>query len=135
MALESGDTPGFRGYIESSPDAILIARPDTREIVEASQAAEAFFGYPQEALRSMDILDLHPAEERERYERLFAEHFENQPAVISQFDDGSPILAVTADGEEIPVEINAWAIEDERVDTPLFQGVFRDISEQLQRRR
>jgi signal transduction histidine kinase len=55
--------------------------------------------------------------------------------VISQFDDGSPVLVVTADGTRVPVEINAWAIEDERLDAPLFQGAFRDISERLRRRR
>lgn len=135
MSPDVEDEPEFRGYIESSPDAILIANPETGEIVEASQAAEDFFGYTQEELRSMDILEVHPAEEKKRYEHLFAEHFEKQPAAIFQFNDGSPVLAVTAAGEEIPVEINAWAIEDKDVDMPLFQGVFRDISKHLDRRR
>jgi PAS domain S-box-containing protein len=135
MSPDSEDEPAFRGYIESSPDATLIANPETGAIVDASQAAEDFFGYPQAELRSMDILEIHPADQRERYEQLFAEHFEKQPAVISQFDDGSPVLAVTAAGEKIPVEINAWAIEDEDLEVPLFQGVFRDISERLDRMR
>jgi PAS domain S-box-containing protein len=135
VSPDSGDDSAFRGCIETSPDAVVIANPATREIVEASRAAEAFFGYSREELRSMDILDLHPDEERQRYEQLFAEHFENQPAVVSQFDDGSPVEAITADGERIPVEINAWAIDDEDLDEPLFQGVFRDVSERLRRTR
>lgn len=122
VSPDTGDDPTFRGYIESAPDAILVANHDTREIVTASQAAERFFGYSREALRSMDIIDLHPDDEKQRYKRLFVEHFENQPAVISQFDDGSSVLVVTADGTRVPVEINAWAIEDERLTRPCFKA-------------
>jgi PAS domain S-box-containing protein len=129
-----GDTD-LRGFINSSPDAIVIANPETGEIIDVSEAAEEFFGYSQAELRSMDILALHPADEQERYRRLFETHFEHQPAVVSQFDDGSPLFAVTADGERIPIEINSWAIEDTDHDQPLFQGVFRDISERLHRQR
>ena len=125
----------LRGLIESSPDAIVIANPETGAIVEVNQAAEDLFGYTQEELHSMDILALHPADERDQYEYLFETHFEHQPAVISQFGDGSPVYAVTANGDQIPVEINAWAIEDADHDQPLFHGVFRDISERLHRQR
>ncbi|MGM0592113.1 MAG: PAS domain-containing sensor histidine kinase [Halobacteriota archaeon] len=137
MSPDIDSTHQLQGLIESSPDAIVIANPYTKEIVETNHAAGDLFGYTQEELRSMCILDLHPADERRRYERLFREHFETQPAVISQFDDGSPVFAATAEGEYIPVEINAWAIdiEKEDLDTPLFQGVFREISEKLRRRR
>ena len=135
MSPDSEADSDFRGLIKSSPDVIVIATPKTGEIVEVNQAAEEFFGYTQAELRSMDILALHPADERERYEYLFETHFEQQPAVISQFDDGSPVFAITADGDQIPVEINAWAIEDDDHDQPLFHGVFRDISERLRRQR
>lgn len=135
MSPETGEDTNLRGLIGSSPDAIVIANPVTGEIVEVSQAAEAFFGYTQEELCSMDVLALHPTDQRERYEDLFETHFERQPAVISQFDDGAPVFAVTADGDRIPVEINAWAIEDAEHDQPLFQGVFRNISERLRRQR
>lgn len=125
----------LRGFIKSSPDAIVIANPETGEIVDVSKAVEDFFGYTQEELRSMDIIDLHPADQQERYRQLFETHFEHQPAVVSQFDDGSPLFAVTADGEQIPIEINSWTIENTDSDQPLFQGVFRDISERLRRQR
>jgi PAS domain S-box-containing protein len=135
MSPDPGEGTDFRGLIESSPDAIIIANPETEEIVEVSQGAEVFFGYTQEELRSMGVFDLHPASERERYERLFDTHLQEQPAVISQFDDGSPVCVVTADGDRVPVEINAWMIGDERHSQPLFQGVFRDVSERLYRQR
>jgi PAS domain S-box-containing protein len=135
MSPESGGDTDLKGLIQSSPDAIVIANPETTEIFEVSQAAEELFGYTREELRSMHVGSLHPAEEQERYRRLFETHFEQQPAVISQFDDGSPVFAVTADGERFPVEINAWVIEDTDYDQPLFQGVFRDISERLRRQR
>ncbi|WP_255152653.1 sensor histidine kinase [Halorarius halobius] len=135
MSPDAREDSNLRGLIKSSPDAIVIANPETGDIVEVNQAAEEFFGYTQEELRSMDILALHPADERERYEHLFETHSERQPAVISQFDDGSPVFAVTADGDQIPIEINAWAIEDTEEDQPLFHGVFRNISERLRRQR
>lgn len=133
MPGDASEDTNLGGLIHSSPDAIVIATPETGEIVEVSQAAEEFFGYTPAELRSMNILDLHPTDERARYERLFETHFEQQPAVISQFDDSSPVFVVTAGGERIPVEINAWAIEDEAYDKPLFHGVFRNISERLRR--
>lgn len=132
---ETGEDPDLRGFVESPPDAIVIASPETKEIVAVNQAAETFFGYSREALRSMDVVSLHPEEERERYERLVDRHFEQAPAVISQFDDGSPVHAVTAEGDRIPVEINAWTVEDPDHDRPLYRGVYRDISERLQRQR
>ena len=135
MSPETKDNTNLRGFIESSPDATVIANSETGEIVEVSQAAETFFGYTQEELRSMGVFALHPTDEQERYEHLFETHFERQPAVISQFDDGSPVFAVTADGNRIPVEINAWAIEDTEYNQPLFQGVFRNISQRLRRQR
>jgi PAS domain S-box-containing protein len=135
MSPDPGKDSNIRGLIKSSPDAIVIANPETGEIVEVNQAAEEFFGYTQAELRSKDILALHPADERERYQDLFETHFEQQPAVISQFDDGSPVFAATADGDQIPVEINAWAIEDAEQNQPLFHGVFRDVSERLRRQR
>ncbi len=113
----------------------MIANPETKAIVEVNRSAEEFFGYTQAELRSMDVLGLHPADERERYERLFETHFREQPAVISQFDDGSPVFAVTATDDQIPVEINAWAIGNAEQDQPLFHGVFRDVSERLRRQR
>ncbi|WP_302082983.1 PAS domain-containing sensor histidine kinase [Salinibaculum rarum] len=135
MTSNSESETDLRGFIKSSPDAIVIANPETGEIVDVSKAAEEFFGYTQEELCAMEVIDLHPADEQEQYRRLFETHFEHQPAVVSQFDDGSPLYAVTADGEHIPIEINSWAIEDTEYGQPLFQGVFRDISERLRRQR
>ncbi len=135
MTSDAGEDTNFRGFIKSSPDAIGIINPETREIVDVNQAAEELFGYTQEELRSMDVLALHPDDEQERYKQLLETHFKRQPAVISQFDDGSPVFVVTADGDRIPIEVNAWVIEDDQHDHPLFQGVFRDISERLRRQR
>ncbi|MFB6354155.1 MAG: sensor histidine kinase [Halobacteriales archaeon] len=122
-----------RGYIRSAPDAIVLADPETRAIVDANEAAEEFFGYDRDELRSLTIHDIHPADETERYERLFDDHLEHQPAVISRFGDGSPVYVVTADGDRVPVEINAWLTEIDG--QPVLQGVFRDVSERLRRER
>ena len=44
MSPESGDDPDLKGLIQSSPDAIVIANPETNEIFEVNQAAEELFG-------------------------------------------------------------------------------------------
>jgi PAS domain S-box-containing protein len=121
------------GLYSRYPDAVIIADPDTKEIVETNQAATELFGYSRETLRSKDVLDLHPSDERHQYKTLFERHFETEPAAISRFKDGSPVYVVTAGGEHIPVEIHAWTLKDEEHDrdSPLFQGVFQDISTRL----
>ena len=123
----------LRGLIRTAPDAILFADPDTGEIVEANHAVESLFGYSREELIGTHQVHLHPTEEADRYRQLFEDHLHTQPAVISQFDDGSPVYVVTADDRKIPVEINAWQIETDG--GPLFQGVFRDITERRRRER
>ncbi|AGN00261.1 PAS/PAC sensor signal transduction histidine kinase [Salinarchaeum sp. Harcht-Bsk1] len=135
MSADDTSHPDLRGYIESSPDAIVIADPEAASIVEASEAAETFFGYSQAELRTMSVLDLHPPDERDRYRQLFEDHLENQPAVVSQFDDGDQVFVQTADDRRVPVEINAWTIDHDGRDSSLFQGIFRDVSGRLRRRR
>jgi len=125
--------PQRYGLSKGYPDAVVIADPDTRGIIETNRAAADLFGRSGDELCSMEILALHPSEDRERYRVLFDQHFENQPATISRFEDGSPVYVVTADGQHVPVEINAWVLEEEvhGHEPPLFQGVFRDISVRL----
>jgi len=131
MPVDRTDRPEFGGYVQKVPDAIVTADAETRDIVDVSPSATDFFGYSTDQLQSMDVLDLHPADQRERYEQLFETHLANQPAIISRFEDGSSVVVATADGQHRPVEINAWLV-DEGSETR-FRGVFRDITDRLEK--
>jgi len=123
--------PAIYGLSERFPDPVIVANPATREIVDTNPAASDFFGHSEDELHAMEILDLHPGDQRDRYRSLFEEHFRSQPAVISHFEDGAPVYVVTNGGDRIPVEIKAWAVEGSTPagEPPLFKGVFRDVSE------
>lgn len=127
------DRDPSEGFVRSTPDAICYADPDTGAILAVEGGFEQLFGYTRAELVGRDQTDLHPPGEATSYRALFARHLESEPAVISEFDDGSPIYVHTADGERVPVEINAWQTElDGR---PVFQGVFRDLRAQIRRDR
>ncbi|MFB6081762.1 MAG: PAS domain S-box protein, partial [Halanaeroarchaeum sp.] len=122
-----------KGVIRSAPDAIVLADADTGRIVEANDAAADLFDRPIETLVGHPQTVLHPAADRERYRRLFEEQVEAASSIVSSFDDGSPVYAVRGDGEQFPVEINAWLLDTD--DGPLLQGVFRDVSRRRERER
>jgi PAS domain S-box-containing protein len=123
----------YESLIDAAPDAIFVADADTGEIVEANDTAAEILGCPREAIIGMDQTELHPPEDHERYRDLFEAHLRSDGGILNQFDDGGPIYVVTADGERIPVEINATVIAIEG--QTLVQGHFRDISGRKQRER
>ena len=124
------DDISLRGFIKGAPDAILIADPTSGEILDANSAAVELFGRSREELLGTTQTDLHPADDPHDYRALFDAHLAEQPATISEFDDGSPVYIETAEGTTVPVEINAWLIDS--ADQELVQGVFRDISDRLE---
>ena len=113
---------------ETAPDAIIAADADTGKLVEANAAAEDLFGRPREELLSMRQPELHPAGEREAYGDLFESHVEQEGvSTFSQFEDGSWMYAVRADGEQVPIEISARTTE--LGDRKVVYGILRDISD------
>jgi PAS domain S-box-containing protein len=116
----------FRTLLEAAPDAIVIADAETGEIREVNRAAEDLFDRPEEELIGAEHAELHPAEERERYRRAFAEALDHPRATFEQFENGDWVYAESADGRRVPVEINTRLIELD--DRTLIHGIFRDIS-------
>jgi PAS domain S-box-containing protein len=125
----------YRALNETAPDAILVANPETHELVEANSRAVELTGYSKAELVGMDQSALHPDEDR--YRRFFEKHLaaseESGPTLLSEFEDGSDVLVERADGETRPVEINASVVDvgDER----LFIGMFRDLTDRRERER
>jgi PAS domain S-box-containing protein len=118
----------FQTLLETAPDAILAADAETGEIVEANDAATELLGYAHEELLGMPQPHLHPRADDGRYRKLFERHAQGaETTSISKFDDGSWVFVETADGDRIPVEINARTVELD--DQRLVYGILRDVSE------
>lgn len=120
-------------FVMSTPDAIFYADTETGEILAVEGGFEELFGYSREELVGREQTDLHPPAEEEAYRELFARHWDNAPAVISEFEDGSPVYIVTKSAEYVPVEINSW--ETELDGRTVIQGVFRDLRPAIRRNR
>lgn len=118
----------YRTLLQAAPNPIFVADAETGEIVEVNEAAAEFRGQPHEEIVGLQQTDLHPEGEAERYRDLFERHV-SEGGTKRRLPDGSPIYAVTADGDRVPVEISVEMIELER-ETVIY-GVFRDISDQL----
>ncbi|MFW5924480.1 MAG: PAS domain S-box protein, partial [archaeon] len=118
----------YEGLFEAAPDPIFVADVDTGEIVEANTAAATIRDQPREEIVGLHQTDLHPDGEADRYRELFEWHVE-QETTVSQFDDGSPVYMVTAEGEKIPVAISTRTVSIG--DRDLIHGIFRDISERI----
>jgi len=123
----------YRDLIDTAPDAIVLADVESGEIVEVNDGAASLFGRPKCELVGMNQADLHPAAERERYRDLFERHREAGEAVFRYLEADEPIHVVTAEGERVPVEINAKVVEID--DRTLIQGHFRDVSERREQER
>lgn len=114
---------GYEKLLETAPDAILVVDAETGTLLEVNTAAEELFGRPREELRGLHQTELHPADDREYYERIFEEHAGSSGVI----HDKRELSVVHADGHEILVEISAASLE--LGDRRLVQGIFRDLRE------
>ncbi|UWG49166.1 Signal transduction regulator (plasmid) [Halanaeroarchaeum sp. HSR-CO] len=122
----------YQSLLKSSPDPVIVADGESGEIIEVSDAAEALFKRSSDEFNGMYQSDLHPPDQAEAYRELFEEHIQSG-GTKRRLPDGSPIDIVTADGEHIPVEISSGTVE--LSDGPVTYGIFRDISDQVERER
>lgn len=111
---------GYKKLLETAPDAIVIVEAATGTVLKVNRAAESLLGKSREELRGLHQTELHPADEHDRYERVFAEHARSRSIV----HDDRGLHVIDDDGHETPVEISAAPLEfgDRRV----VQAIFRD---------
>jgi PAS domain S-box-containing protein len=113
------------------PDAVFLIEARNQEFVEVNAGAAELTGYDASDLVEMDVSELHPEEDRDRYLRLF----EGQIEAVGRdrFADGTPLEIERADGSRVPVGMNVGTV---RVGGRQFvQVVARDISDRRRRRR
>jgi len=118
----------YRTLLEAAPDPVFVADAESGEVIETNAAAERFRGQPREEIVGLSQTDLHPDDRGEQYRELFETHVV-EGGTKRRLPDGSQIHAVTADGEETPVEISVATAE--LAGRRVILGVFRDVSEQV----
>jgi len=123
----------YRTLLDAAPDAVFVADADSGEIRETNQAAMQLLDRSREEIVGMHQTELHPPEKVEEYADLFAEHVASGAGRDETLGQQVDIYVTDADGEQIPVEINARTIEIDG--EHLIQGYFRDITERKERER
>ena len=115
----------YKHLFETAPDAIFIADVESGLILDANESAAKLLDIPVNEIIGMHQSKLHPAEESERYKKMFREHIEKGIPIFS--DD---IYVCRRDGQKIHIQINATVtqIGSKKI---LF-GIFRNITQQQQ---
>jgi len=123
----------YRTLLDAAPDAVFVADAETGKIRETNQAATRLLDRSREEIVGLHQTTLHPPEKVEEYAELFREHVESGGGRDETLGQQVDIYVVDANGEEIPVEINAQTVE---IDGEYYnQGFFRDITERKRRER
>ncbi len=117
----------YRAILEGSPEAILIADPETGRLTEANAAAARLFACDVKDLIGLHQTELHPEEMREKFRQTFREHIDEGRITVP---DG---VIKKANGDIALVEISASPVSygnEQRL-----VGFFRDVTERERQRR
>ncbi|MBN1850728.1 MAG: PAS domain S-box protein [Deltaproteobacteria bacterium] len=118
----------FRVLFEGAPDAIILADPNTGQIIDANPAASMMLLRSHDEILSLNQSQLHPPGSELYSKTTFQEHVQrarfNMPS--------TPIenVFLRSDGSTIPIEVTAQMIYLNG--RPLLQGYFRDITKRKQ---
>jgi PAS domain S-box-containing protein len=115
----------YRALFEGSPDAILLADPETGIILDANTAASQLLARPQEKIIGLHQSKIHPPQKEKYAREIFTQHIED--AGEKKGLHPSEITVLRADGSEVPVEVMAQMVTIKG--KKILQGVFRDITE------
>jgi PAS domain S-box-containing protein len=82
-------------------DMIVVSTPEGR-IIFTNRALEQKLGYTAEELKTMHILDIHPADNRNEAAEIFNAMFRGER-------DSCPLPLISKNGAVIPVETRVWS--------------------------
>ena len=109
----------YKELFDGAIDAIFIADPVTRKLVDCNRAAEKLVDYSKKEILSMEADELHPKDLVEETMRGFKKQVKGTINILL-----SEVL--TKDKKRIPVSINASTVQ---IGNKIYlQGMFRDIS-------
>jgi len=112
----------FHTFFETLDDMIFVANPDGG-IVFANRAVSQKLGYSPEELRTMHLIDLHPAGLRTKAEEIVAAMFRKER-------DTCPLPLRSKSGKHLPVETRIWPGKWDQKDC-LF-GLSKDMTMLMQ---
>jgi len=110
--------------MQNASDAIFIADAETGNLIEANKSAENLIGRTREEIIGMHQSKLHPADEIEKYTKLFKHHVEAGGGVVAAL-----VYVQHCDGKRIPAEISAGMAEFNG--KKILLGIFRDVTERM----
>ena len=110
--------------LRQAPDAILHVDRDGR-ILGANDRAEDLFGYSVDELTSMHVEDLIPGRFRQSHAGIRSMAFAKMDS--RPIGENSALLALTKDGEEVPVEISLNFMQSGR--RRIATAIVRDVTE------
>ncbi|MEZ3172527.1 PAS domain S-box protein [Halorubrum sp. RMP-47] len=127
LSIESGDPLDLT--VEALPDAVVVADADTGQIVDANAATGELFHCHSNDLVGRHQSELHPEGRTAEYVEAFQRGINSKR--VNRLQNGNPLYIETADGQYTPVEINArrHTVGGQTV----VLGIFREVSEQLER--
>ena len=123
LALQESEE-NFRAFFEVLDDMIFVGNPDGR-IIFSNRAASQKLGYTPEELRTMHLLDLHPAELRANAEEILGAMFRKER-------ESCPLPLEKKSGAHLHVETRVWPGQWDGKDC-LF-GLCKDITEEQEAR-
>ncbi len=118
----------YRALFEGSPDAILLADPETGIILDANPAACRLVARPYERIIGLHQAKIHPSRRAAFSRAIFTQHVTE--AREQKGLHPAEMAVLRPDGSEVPVEVLAQLVTIKR--KKVLQGVFRDITERKQ---
>ncbi len=128
LMLENGKLgEKLNGFLESSPDAIVIVNKEGKIVVSNSHT-EKLLGYTSQDLAGQTVAILVPERYRKTYLQQYAIYFGNRGEQM--MGTSIELSAIHKDGRELPIEISMKPLETEQ--GILVTSALRDISERKQ---
>jgi two-component system cell cycle sensor histidine kinase/response regulator CckA len=115
----------YRALFDGSPDAILLADPETGIILDANTAASELLACPREKIIGLHQSKIHPPQKQAYSREIFTQNVED-----AKEQKGLHLREMTVlrpDGSEVPVEVLAQLVNIKG--KKILQGVFRNITE------
>jgi PAS domain S-box-containing protein len=110
----------FHTFFNTMDDIIVVATPDGR-IIYSNPAMSRKLGYSPEEIKTLHVLDMHPADKRQEAEMILAAMFKGER-------DSCPLQLAAKNGTQIPVETRVWFGKWSGLDC-IF-GICKDLSRQ-----
>ena len=118
----------FKVLFDDAPDAMFLADPESRKIVDTNNAACKLFKKQKHELIGLFQYELHPHNDIDYSKNTFKTEFEK--TLLTGKNNPIENKIISSDGTEIPVEILGQSIQ---IDGKLLMlGSFRNITERKQ---